>query len=85
VLVADGTRAASLKVALSLKSRVDTELGPLPFVLLLNKSDLSEEWVVSDAEIDQLHCAGWSVRRTSAKTGEGVEDAFRELALRLTG
>ena len=84
MLVADGTRAASLDVARSLHSRVEVEVGPLPFVLLLNKGDLVEEWLVSDTEIDALRSAGWSVRRTSAKTGEGVEEAFRELALRLT-
>lgn len=85
VLVADGTRAASLDVARSLQARVETELGKLPYVLLLNKGDLTEEWVVSPAEMAELGDAGWSVRKTSAKTGEGVEEAFRELALRLTG
>ena len=85
VLVADGTRARTLDVARSLQSRVQAELGEVPFTLLVNKSDLAEQWTIADAELDALRAAGWSVRRTSAKSGEGVEDAFRELALRTTG
>ena len=85
LLVADGTRAVTVDVAQSLRSRVEAELGPLPFVLLLNKSDLAEQWTVTAAELDAMRAAGWSVRRTSAKTGEGVEDAFRELAVRISG
>ena len=85
VLVADGTRARTLDVARSLQSRVRAELGEVPFTLLVNKSDLAEQWTIADAELDALRAAGWSVRRTSAKSGEGVEDAFRELALRTTG
>lgn len=85
VLVADGTRARTLDVARSLQSRVRAELGEVPFTLLVNKSDLAEQWTIADAELDALRAAGWSVRRTSAKSGDGVEDAFRELALRTTG
>jgi GTPase SAR1 family protein len=84
VLVADGTRSTTLEVAMSLRERVEAEHGPLPFVLLLNKSDLQEQWAISSEQIDELRQAGWSVRSSSARTGEGVEDAFRELALRVT-
>jgi hypothetical protein len=54
-----------------------------PFVLLLNKNDLQEQWAIDSTELDNLREAGWSVRSTSAQTGEGVEDAFRELAVRV--
>src|SRR5260370_28285260 len=84
VLVADGTRPSTLEVALSLRERVEAELGSMPFVLLLNKSDLQEQWAIGDAQLDELRQAGWSVRASSAKTGDGVEDAFRELAVRVT-
>ena len=50
VLVADGTRPSTLDVALSLRQRVEAEYGPLPFVLLLNKSDLKEQWAIGDAD-----------------------------------
>jgi small GTP-binding protein len=84
VLVADGTRPSTLEVALSLCGRVEAELGRLPFVLLLNKSDLQDQWAIDSAELDRLRQSGWSVRSSSARTGEGVEDAFRELAVRVT-
>ena len=52
-------------------------------MLLLNKSDLQEQWAVHSSQVDNLRQAGWSVRSSSARTGEGVEDAFRELAVRV--
>ena len=83
VLVADGTRPSTLEVALSLRERVEAEHGPLPFVLLLNKNDLQDQWAMDSTELDDLRRAGWSVRSSSARTGVGVEDAFRELAVRV--
>jgi len=83
VLVADGTRPSTLEVAMSLRRRVETDFGPLPFVLLLNKNDLREEWAVRDEEVQDLQQSGWWVRSTSARTGEGVDDAFGTLAERV--
>jgi small GTP-binding protein len=83
VLVADGTRPATLEVALSLRRRVEAEFGSLPFVLLVNKNDLKDEWSVRDEEVEVLRQSGWWVRPTSARTGEGVENAFETLAERL--
>jgi small GTP-binding protein len=83
VLVADGTRPSTLEVALSLRQRVEADLGPLPFVLLLNKNDLQEHWAISDAELEDFRRNGWWVESTSARTGEGVEDAFKALAVRV--
>jgi small GTP-binding protein len=84
VLVADGTRPSTLAVALSLRERVEAELGALPFVLLLNKNDLTDQWAIGAAEMEELRQSGWSVRASSARTGDGVDDAFRELAIRVT-
>jgi signal recognition particle receptor subunit beta len=84
VLVADGTRPSTLEVELSLHERVEADHGRLPFVLLLNKNDLQDQWMIGSAEMDNLRQAGMSVRASSARTGEGVEDAFRELAVRTT-
>ena len=83
VLVADGTRPLTLEVALSLRQRVEAEFGRLPFVLLLNKSDLKEQWAISDEDVEDLRQSGWWVRSTSARTGEGVDDAFGTLAERV--
>jgi small GTP-binding protein len=85
MLVCDGTRAVTLDVARSLQARVQAELGPVPFTMLVNKSDLADQWSVPDAELEALRAEGWSVRRTSARSGDGVEEAFRELATRTAG
>jgi small GTP-binding protein len=83
LLVADGTRAETLEVASSIQARVTAEVGRLPFLLLLNKADLQEGWEISKQPVESLETAGWTILRTSAKTGEGVEAAFQELADRV--
>jgi len=83
VLVADGTRPATLDIARSLRQRVEADYGPLPFALLINKHDLSEQWAVSESDLEALRQGGWWVRSSSARTCEGVEDAFADLAARV--
>lgn len=83
LLVADGTRADTLDVARRMRKRVETTIGPVPFVLLLNKSDLVDAWAIDDTVLDALRSDGWTVIRTSAKSGEGVEESFRALAAEL--
>ncbi|MES1265209.1 MAG: Rab family GTPase, partial [Variovorax sp.] len=80
LLVIDGTRPETLDTAVSIQARVDAEIGSVPFVALLNKADLEEDWTLAPERIEQLEAAGWNFRRTSAKTGVGVEETFQELA-----
>jgi len=82
-LVADGTRGETLDVAGSIHTRAAAEVGPVPFVLLLNKADLQNEWDLVEPSVEKLQHAGWTILRTSAKTGEGVEEAFQVLANRM--
>lgn len=83
LLVADGTRPDTLDIAIALQRKVVEILGPVPFIFLLNKADLVEEWAV-DADITKkLEKKGWDVRLSSAKTGQGVEDIFLDLSRRL--
>lgn len=84
LLVADGTRPATIDVAQSIQQRMEAEVGKLPFVVLLNKRDLQNLWSVSAEDIAALQRAGWTVRMTSAHSGEGVEQAFQSLAERVT-
>src|SRR5262245_44718548 len=84
-LVADATRAETLGVASSIQARVSSEIGPIPFLLLLNKADLQESWDLSAPSVPTLEKAAAAILRTSAKTGEGVEEAFQELAKRIVG
>lgn len=79
LLVADGTRSASLESAISLKNEITENRGDLPFVLLANKCDLDELWEIPESRLDDLRCQGASVYVTSAKIGENVETALQEL------
>lgn len=84
LLVVDVTRAQTLDVARTIQARVATEIGDIPFLCLLNKIDV-ENWDIAEARIGELQQAGWTIERTSAKTGAGVEEAFAELAKRIVG
>ncbi len=81
LLVADGTRPETLEVAQSMQQRAQEVMGPVPFILMLNKHDLP--WEVSEGQIGRLREMGWEIRYTSAKTGEGVEESFTALAQRM--
>jgi len=83
VLVADGTRPETLEVALGLQENAAGRDESLPFVLLINKSDLTADWSIDAARVGELRGKGWTVLETSAKSGNGVEEAFRDLATRL--
>ena len=83
ILVADGTREDTLTTALDLQRRVTETLGELPFLLIVNKNDLSESWKISKKELDRLSSQGWRVFSASAKSGEAVEEVFHILAAEL--
>lgn len=80
LVVADGTRGATLEIARELQQRALEAVGPVPFVLLLNKTDLTEQWEIDDSVLQQMSHHGWEIFRTSAKTGSGVEEAFARIA-----
>ena len=79
-LVADGTRRATLAKAVAIKTAADKLFGHVPFVLVLNKSDLADQWEADAQKEKELTSRGWTIFHTSAKTGEGVEQAFYTLA-----
>ncbi len=83
MLVADGTRDETLDIAIKLKNKVYHEVGKIPFILLVNKSDLKESWRIDEFMLDQLASQGWEVIYTSAKSSENVEEAFQHLARQL--
>jgi small GTP-binding protein len=84
LLIVDGTRRATLETALALHDMVLQRLGNGPFVLVLNKADLRDEWEIDQATIESYGHKGWSVVTTSAKTGQGVEETFVALAQRIS-
>ena len=80
LLVIDGTRRATLDTAAKLQQMAEVAAGPVPFVVVLNKADLASEWQVDEKGIRSFAERGWPIVRTSAKTGEGVEETFMKLA-----
>jgi small GTP-binding protein len=79
LLVVDGTRRQTLDDALALNERVIQEAGKVPAVLVFNKNDLVEKWEIDSARESELTVAGWNIIRTSAKTGDAVEEVFSKL------
>lgn len=79
LLVVDGTRRATLETAIHIHERVVQALGDVPFVVLLNKADLENDWEVSEAMYEDMTKRGWTWLAASAKTGQGVNEAFRTL------
>ena len=80
IVVADGTRKTTVDSALRLHADLTAAYGNLPFVALLNKSDLSDGWEIDDHDLDRSRAAGVEWRCSSAKTGENVEQAITALA-----
>jgi small GTP-binding protein len=80
LLVVDGTRKQTLEDALALSERVAKEIGKVPAILALNKSDLIADWEIDSDREAKLAEDGWTMIRTSAKTGDAVEQVFSQLA-----
>lgn len=79
ILVLDGTRHNSMDVAVSLNQLVRETLGNVPTIVLLNKIDLKKQWEIETQDMTKLIDLGFPVLETSAKTGQGVEEAFLDL------
>jgi small GTP-binding protein len=76
--VADGTRRETWEQLSGLRTLARDAAGDVPSVLAINKADLTDQWALARSEEQQL-AAEWDVVRTSAKTGDGVEEIFRRL------
>jgi small GTP-binding protein len=83
IVVVDGTRAETLKTAFDLHEMATKATAAVPFTLVVNKSDLRDRWEIADADLDQARSKQFPVVISSAKTGEGVEALFVELAARI--
>lgn len=80
IYVADGTRPPTLRAVKALQEQITEKYGPVPSVLLVNKHDLKADWDVSDTRFEQLAVTFANAYRTSAKTGDDVDQAFSQLA-----
>lgn len=85
LLVVDGCRSETLTVARKIYDYNRATLRNVPFLCLINKSDLQAHWEITRDDIESLREQGWQVRLTSAKDGESVEASFLELSELMVG
>ena len=83
--VADGTRRETFDQLFDLREHARAAAGDVPSIVALNKVDLKEQWLLTAADTSKLIAGGFHVLTTSAKTGDGVEDAFRVIAMATVG
>ena len=80
MLVADGMRPQTLVAALAIHETSQTLLGTIPAILAINKADLSNDWLLQEAALQEAKSA-LPVLYTRAKSGDNVERLFSNLAL----
>lgn len=78
--VVDGTRKETCQQIFELRDIVRSAIGDVPSAVALNKADLASEWLLDAGDERKFADVGWHALRTSAKSGEGVEQAFSWLA-----
>jgi small GTP-binding protein len=78
--VADGTRRETFEQLFDLREHAKSAAGDVPSIVAVNKADLKEQWLFTPADSAKLISGGFHVLNTSAKSGEGVEDAFHWIA-----
>ena len=75
ILVADGTRPATVETALGLYHDFCREYHDVPAILLANKADLEAQWRFDESVLPDF----LNMFRTSALSGQNIEDAFTAL------
>jgi small GTP-binding protein len=81
ILVFDVTRRPTFDAIPAWYTEVSTVTGAVPTVLLANKVDLVDQRQTSTEEgMAYAQQLGWGYFETSAKEGQGVNDAFRQIA-----
>jgi len=80
ILVADGTRPATVKTALGLYHDFCREHRFVPAIILANKADLTAEWRFDDSALPER----LDVYHTSALNGQNIEAAFTALGATLS-
>lgn len=79
-IVIDGTRKATLEIGYELIETVKKNAPNSVILVLINKSDLKDEWDIIEDDIISLRSKGYEVIETSAKTSEAVELAFNKIS-----
>jgi small GTP-binding protein len=83
IVVLDGTRRETLKTAFDLHALSSEATANAPFTFVVNKSDLRADWEITDSDLEQIGARDLPVVVSSAKSGDGVEALFVDLATRI--
>lgn len=83
LLVIDGTRMNTYEQAVDIQKRIQQDIGDTPFVVVLNKSDLVDDWKLGEDILDDMRQKNWLVIKGSAKLGTGVEEAFNTIVRKI--
>jgi small GTP-binding protein len=84
IAVCDATRRNTLMALADWEKGLSGVCPGIPWVVLANKADLADRLEVTEADLaDFVGDRSWHHLFTSAKTGKGVEEAFRALALEI--
>ena len=75
ILVCDQTNKSSADSLSQWHNALMNKMGVIPVLVLANKSDLGQE-----CDLDYIKQYGYDALMVSAKTGEGVKEAFEEIA-----
>lgn len=83
-LVYDITNYESFRNILTWKADLDEFAGTIPFIIIGNKLDLTDQRQVAidEAKLVAANLGALDCLETSAKTGLGVENAFTQLAIK---
>ena len=79
LLVVDGTRRSTLARAIAIRRTLHEVVGEVPVHVLLNKVDIEASWEIGISDLEPLASTVPPVK-TSALSGDGVENAFQVLA-----
>jgi len=83
ILVIDGTRMNTYEQAIDIQKRIQHGIGDTPFVVVLNKSDLVDDWELGKDVLDDMRQRNWLVIKGSAKLGTGVEETFNTIVRKM--
>ena len=84
IWVLDGTEPESFKVLDDINRSVP-EICQVPCIYFINKHDIVDEWIVTEKEIEKFNEDKKHVLNCSAKTGENVENGFKQIAQLMIG
>ncbi len=77
--VVDATQPETLDHLLEAQTKGRGFIGSRPSILIVNKADLTHEFALTEAQLDEAGRLDWYIAQASAITGYNVNEAFERL------